>query len=80
MLTISRLSKTYANGVRALDDVSLTIGSGLYGLLGLCWATGVDAKSRLEQLADFCDRNGLRDEARAAREALGMLDGSARRP
>ena len=34
MLTISRLSKTYANGVRALDDVSLTIGSGLFGLLG----------------------------------------------
>lgn len=34
MLTISGLSKTYANGVRALDDVSLTIGSGLYGLLG----------------------------------------------
>ncbi len=34
MLTISRLSKTYANGVRALDDVNLTIGSGLFGLLG----------------------------------------------
>lgn len=46
----------------------------------LCWATGVDAKSRLELIAGFCDRNGLRDEARAAREGLGMLDGSARRP
>ena len=34
MLTISRLSKTYANGVRALDNVTLTIGSGLFGLLG----------------------------------------------
>jgi len=34
MLTISRLSKTYANGVRALDAVNLTIGSGLFGLLG----------------------------------------------
>jgi len=34
LLTISRLEKTYANGVRALDDVSLTIGSGLFGLLG----------------------------------------------
>jgi ABC-2 type transport system ATP-binding protein len=34
MLTISGLSKTYANGVRALDGVSLTIGRGLFGLLG----------------------------------------------
>jgi len=34
MLTISHLSKTYANGVRALDDVSLTIDRGLFGLLG----------------------------------------------
>jgi len=29
-----RLSKTYANGVRALNDVSLTIPHGMYGLLG----------------------------------------------
>lgn len=34
MLTISGLSKTYANGVRALNDVNLSIGSGLFGLLG----------------------------------------------
>ena len=34
MLTISALSKTYANGVRALDSVSLTIERGLFGLLG----------------------------------------------
>ncbi|WP_375772248.1 ABC transporter ATP-binding protein [Archangium gephyra] len=34
MLTISRLSKRYANGVRALDGVSLNIGTGLFGLLG----------------------------------------------
>ncbi|MBY0504391.1 MAG: ABC transporter ATP-binding protein [Bryobacteraceae bacterium] len=33
-LEISSLSKTYANGVRALDDVSLTIPRGMYGLLG----------------------------------------------
>jgi len=33
-LEISHLSKTYANGVRALDDVSLTIERGMYGLLG----------------------------------------------
>jgi len=34
MLTISKLSKTYDNGVRALDSVDLTIGHGLFGLLG----------------------------------------------
>jgi ABC-2 type transport system ATP-binding protein len=33
-LRISGVSKTYANGVRALDDVSLTIPPGMYGLLG----------------------------------------------
>ena len=33
-LTITGLSKTYPNGVRALSDVSLSIGSGMFGLLG----------------------------------------------
>ncbi|MES2521164.1 MAG: ABC transporter ATP-binding protein [Gemmatimonadota bacterium] len=33
-LQIDRLSKTYANGVRALHDISLTIPPGMFGLLG----------------------------------------------
>ncbi len=33
-LVIDRLSKTYANGVRALADVTLTIPPGMFGLLG----------------------------------------------
>jgi ABC-type multidrug transport system ATPase subunit len=33
-LYIRNLSKTYANGVRALDSVTLTIPRGMYGLLG----------------------------------------------
>ena len=33
-LQIRGVSKTYSNGVRALDDVSLTIPPGMYGLLG----------------------------------------------
>lgn len=33
-LIISNLSKTYPNGVKALDDVSLEIHNGLFGLLG----------------------------------------------
>ncbi len=33
-LKVEGLSKTYANGVKALDSVSLTIPHGMYGLLG----------------------------------------------
>lgn len=33
-LTINSLSKTYANGVHALKDVSLTLNNGMFGLLG----------------------------------------------
>lgn len=33
-LVISNLNKTYANGVHALKDVSLTINQGMFGLLG----------------------------------------------
>ena len=33
-LTLSNLSKTYKNGVRALDNVSIEIESGMFGLLG----------------------------------------------
>ncbi len=34
MLIIEALTHVYPGGVKALDDVSLTIGNGLYGLLG----------------------------------------------
>ena len=34
MLTIRNLHKTYANGVHALDDVSLDVPRGMFGLLG----------------------------------------------
>jgi ABC-type multidrug transport system ATPase subunit len=33
-LIINNLNKTYSNGVKALQDVSLTIGKGMFGLLG----------------------------------------------
>ena len=33
-LKINNLSKTYGNGVRALDNLNLEIGSGMFGLLG----------------------------------------------
>ncbi len=34
MLEISNLHKTYSNGVKAMDDVNLTIDRGMFGLLG----------------------------------------------
>src|SRR5205823_6954840 len=34
LLRIENLSKTYANGTRALDNVSLDIEQGMFGLLG----------------------------------------------
>ena len=33
-LVIKNLSKTYTNKVKALDDLSLEIGKGMFGLLG----------------------------------------------
>ena len=33
-LTITNISKTYPNGVRALKNLSLTIGNNMFGLLG----------------------------------------------
>ncbi len=34
MLEIKNISKTYSNGVRALNNISLSIGPGMFGLLG----------------------------------------------
>ena len=33
-LKIQGLTKTYKNGVKALDDINLEIGTGMFGLLG----------------------------------------------
>lgn len=34
MLTIKNLSKTYSNGVKAIDEINLTLEKGMFGLLG----------------------------------------------
>lgn len=34
MLILNSISKSYENGVKALDNISLSIPKGLYGLLG----------------------------------------------
>jgi ABC-type Na+ transport system ATPase subunit NatA len=47
-LKITGLSKTYPNGVKALKDLTLTIGNHMFGLLGTQWSRQehFDANSR----------------------------------
>ena len=52
MLTIRGLSKTYANGVKALDDVSLDIPNGMFGLLG---PNGAGKSSLMRTIATLQD-------------------------
>ncbi|MFN3874998.1 MAG: ABC transporter ATP-binding protein [Flavobacteriales bacterium] len=78
-LVISGLSKTYGNGVKALDDVSLRIPTGMFGLLGpngagkstlmRILATLQEADSGTVMLGDI---DVLRDK-QAVREVLGYL-------
>jgi ABC-2 type transport system ATP-binding protein len=65
-LTIQNLSKTYANGVHALNDVSLTIPTGMYGLLG---QNGAGKSTLMRTLATLQD-------ADAGTATLGPLAGS----
>ncbi len=63
-LCIADLSKTYANGVRALDRVTLTIPKGMYGLLG---PNGAGKSTLMRTLATL-------QEADAGTARLGDLD------
>ncbi|MEH0157272.1 ABC transporter ATP-binding protein [Limibacter armeniacum] len=47
-LTIKQLSKTYPNGVKALQDINLTISNGMFGLLG---ANGAGKSSLMRTIA-----------------------------
>ena len=49
-LTIKNLSKTYPNGVKALNDVSLNISNGMFGLLG---ANGAGKSSLMRTIASL---------------------------
>jgi len=79
MLTIRNLSKTYANGVKALDDVSLDIPNGMFGLLG---PNGAGKSSLMRTIAtlqdadagsiDFDGLDVLRDKD-GVRRILGYL-------
>src|ERR1700690_4438727 len=78
-LRIEHLSKTYPTGVRALDDVSLTIPHGMYGLLG---PNGAGKSTLMRTIATlqepdsgtiFLDAIDVLKEKNAVRQTLGYL-------
>ena len=78
-LTISGLSKTYPNGVKALKNLSLTIGNEMFGLLG---PNGAGKSSLMRTVATLQDPDSgsvtldgidvLKDK-NAVRKVLGYL-------
>lgn len=78
-LVIEGLSKTYPNGVKALDDVTLRLGPGMFGLLG---PNGAGKSTLMRTIATLQDadagtvRLGTLDVAKdkeAVRRVLGYL-------
>lgn len=78
-LTIANLSKTYPNGVKALKNLSLTIGNEMFGLLG---PNGAGKSSLMRTVATLQDPDSgtvyldgidvLKDKS-AVRRVLGYL-------
>jgi len=78
-LTINDLTKTYKNGVKAIDNLNLEIGTGMFGLLG---PNGAGKSSLMRTIAtlqspdsgsiQFGDINVLEDKM-ALRKVLGYL-------
>jgi len=79
MLSIKSLSKTYSNGVRALDNVNLEIPNGMFGLLG---PNGAGKSSLMRTISTLQEADGgsiefngidvLKDKD-AVRKQLGYL-------
>src|SRR6202790_2691365 len=78
-LTIRSLSKTYANGVHALKDVSLTLNNGMFGLLG---PNGAGKSSLMRTIATlqeadsgsvFLDELDVLQNKKKVRQLLGYL-------
>lgn len=63
-LTISNLSKTYSNGLKALNNVNMEIGNGMFGLLG---PNGAGKSSLMRTIATL-------QEADSGSITLGDLD------
>ncbi len=79
MLTLRNLSKTYANGVRALRDVALDIPNGMFGLLGPNGAGKSTLMRTIGTLQDpdagtiTLDGTDLLADKQATRRLLGYL-------
>ena len=78
-LVIDSLSKTYSNGVRALQQVSLTLGNGMFGLLG---PNGAGKSSLMRTIATlqeadsgsiFLDELDVLQQKTKVRQLLGYL-------
>jgi ABC-type multidrug transport system ATPase subunit len=79
ILKIKNLTKTYQNGVKAIDDVNIEIGTGMFGLLG---PNGAGKSSLMRTIATlqspdsgsirFGDINVLADNL-SLRKILGYL-------
>jgi ABC-2 type transport system ATP-binding protein len=78
-LKINNLSKTYANGVKALDNVTLTIPTGMFGLLG---PNGAGKSTLMRTLAALQDADSgtatlgdidVLNDKDAVRRVLGYL-------
>ena len=54
-LRIQNLTKTYSNGVKALDDVNLTIPRAMFGLLG---PNGAGKSTLMRTIATLQEANG----------------------
>jgi ABC-2 type transport system ATP-binding protein len=63
-LTISNLSKTYSNGLKALSNINMEIGSGMFGLLG---PNGAGKSSLMRTIATL-------QEADSGSITLGEID------
>ncbi len=78
-LTITGLSKTYPNGVKALKNLSLTIGNNMFGLLGPNGAGKSTLMRTVATLQDpdsgtiFLDGIDVLKEKNTIRKLLGYL-------
>ena len=78
-LNLDRVSKTYRNGVKALDEVSIQINSGMFGLLG---PNGAGKSTLMRTIATlqqpdsgdlFLDDINIRKDKMSLRRQLGYL-------
>lgn len=78
-LSLSNISKTYKNGVKALDDVSIEIESGMFGLLG---PNGAGKSTLMRTIATlqapdtgtaYLDDIDILNDKNSLREVLGYL-------